>query len=206
MTRARRFRFSSMQMKWRLALATLLLGCDDAPAIPPPHPKHDLVIERGSARYNGKLLPLGAPLERWVSVLGPYERVGRLARWGRLGLFAREQLDPNRPAYVSCLLVEFDRPSKWGMAHPFPGRILLDGAPLFPGIELNHINQLKKFACTDFGHAPGFRKSPIPGGGYMCNTDVPPRSYDLDTHGRGHIAYASRLEMCCAHDRECKDG
>jgi len=44
-----------------------------SPEVPPPDPKHDLVIEGAWIRYNGKSVRLGSPVEQFIEVFGPPE-------------------------------------------------------------------------------------------------------------------------------------
>jgi hypothetical protein len=165
-----------------LAVSLLLgaTGCDDAlPAVPAPHPKHDLVIEGGVVRYNGKELGPGLPMDIAVAVLGPPSRSDYEAFiWDSLGLsLSREFLPaaerkPDALAPATCVSVQFDKRSRIGFPEDqegnplgfptsetklFPGRILFAGAPLFQGARVDQINRQAKVECYDSLRGSGLR-------------------------------------------------
>lgn len=216
-----------------MLVASLLLGaagCDDPlPAVPPPHAKHDLVIEGGVVRYNGKALGPGLPMDAAIEALGQPSRSDyEAAIWDSLGLkLSREflpeaQRDPEKLAPATCVSVQFDKRSRIGFPEDqegnplgfpssatqlFPGRILFEGAPLFQGARVDQINRQVKVECHDPTTGSGFRAQGLglrsPERTYRCAVQRPPRIYWLDTFPQDRKNYAVQLGVCCA-DKPCR--
>lgn len=53
-----------------------------------PNEKHKLEISGCEAFYNGKRLKLGAPIEGWITILGPCRIYGRWYIWDEIGVAA----------------------------------------------------------------------------------------------------------------------
>lgn len=179
-----------------------LCACDEAPPVPPPHPKHDIVIERGIVHYNKVALGPGVPLQRWIDRFGPPSRqeLG-WAYWDALGLTvgastAKSQAAPN------CVRLLFEPAIDGKKQRAFPGRVLLEGAPLYRDVHVNHVNRRMRLTCSQFPKSAHFAKSGLPGY-YECKTDSPPRSYWLRVYVKDRELMASELELCCPEDRGC---
>lgn len=167
-----------------------LAGCQDPlPAVPPPHPKHDLLIEGGVARYNGKSLGPGVPLDDWVAILGPPDRTQGHTYWDALGLVASEEkgtvIGLTVLIQVEPWMVDLRQVSITPATQAFPGRALLDGAPLVKGTRVDLIERQTKLSCNeDSVHGVGFRNDSLLGhsSSYSCYTKKPARFYYLRDH------------------------
>jgi hypothetical protein len=211
-----------------LAVSFSVAACEDPlPPIPPPHPKHDLLIEGGMFRYNGTPLGPGVPSQVWLDRLGPPERVGvSMWFWDSLGLAVGAGMGPPTPAAITtCVTVLFeiqpwmisatdDLPGFEPKGFPvpatktFPGRILLEGAPLFKKVQPQHINQRMKLECYSSTRGAGFRGPPSFSvhslETHECKPQEPPRSYFLSTYLEKRKRYATELTVCCQEGKPCR--
>ena len=195
-------------VRWAL-LGGLTLGtsnCDHLkeifyePPVPDKHPTHDLVVERGIARFNGTPIAPGVPLSRWIELFGKPDRVaGVYHLWDRLGLGAAgEQASGEDPTklIVDCMIVVY-LPSSIFTRDAFVGRTLVEGAPLYAGANINHINRRFQQDCEGTGTA--FVESVLPGS-YECDTLDPPREYELTVYVEHNAAKVRWFNFCDGRD------
>ena len=189
-----------------LVLTLGLSGCDyfknvvfdSAPPVPPPHPKHDLVIKAGKAYYNRTFIGPGVSVEVWKRLFGaPSSKDSTAAYWTNLGLSALLGRKPGQPPdTVTTLEVSvevFPKVDPSDLRKAFPGRVLLDGAPLYQGVKLLYVGQyFSNRACTAPGGGSGFGKSPLPGY-YDCST--PTYLYTLKVYEEGRASFVRRLAI-----------
>lgn len=164
-------------------LCLALSGCDwlkrDVLELPPPHPaphpQHDLVIQDGKAFYNGTFIGPGVHVDVWRRLFGsPSAADSTGATWTNLGLSARLARKPGQaPGTVSSFEVAvevFPKVDGHGWKRAFPGRVLLDEAPLYKGVKMVHVGQFfRNDACVPPGGGRGFNESALPGH-YECST------------------------------------
>lgn len=170
---------------------------DEPPPLPEKHPTHDLTIDQGIARFNGKPIAPGVPLSRWVELLGEPDRVtGQYHLWDRLGLGAASSDQPSDEArsklMVDCLLVVY-RPSRVFTRGAFAGRTLMEGAAVYEGVTVGSVNRQFQRKCE--GSGAGFTES-VPPGAYVCNTESPGREYELRVDIEDHAAKVRWLNFC----------
>jgi hypothetical protein len=170
--------------------------------LPPPHParhpQHDLVIEEGKAYYNGTFIGPGLNVAVWERLFGPpsaQDSTG--ATWTNLGLSALLARKPGQaPGTVSSFEVALEvfpaaEPNTWKRA--FPGRVLLDDAPLYKGVKMVHVNQFfRNPACEPPGGGVRFDESALPGH-YECSTAT--YSYFLRVYQERRSVFVRQLSV-----------
>ena len=189
-----------------VVLCLALSGCDwlkrDVLELPPPHPEphpqHDLIIRDGKGYYNGAFIGPGVDVGVWKRLFGPPSAEDSTgATWSNLGLsalLARQR--GQAPGTVSSFEVAVEvfpavEPHGWKRA--FPGRILLDQAPLYKGVKLVHVNQfLRNDACEPPGGGARFDESALPGH-YECSTAT--YSYFLRVYQERRSVFVRQLSV-----------
>lgn len=142
-----------------LAAVALLAGsCTDKPRPPPPEldEQHVITVEGTTVRYNGRVIPWNTPPEQWQEVFGPRSRKVRgISVWDELGVYLYDN-DSSHPAKdypVSSLTILFGRTQKSKLTRTEPdfwpkktfrGRLMVDGALIHSGSNVNQINSEKK--------------------------------------------------------------
>jgi hypothetical protein len=189
-----------------VGLGLALSGCDwlkkDVLELPPPHPprhpKHDLVIKDGKGYYNGTFIGPGVHVAEWKRLFGaPSTDGSSLAAWTNLGLRALLARKPGQaPGTVSSFEVAvevFPAADPHDFKRAFPGRVLLDEAPLYKGVKMVHVNQFfRNEACEPPGGGVRFGESALPGH-YECST--PAYTYWLDIYQERRSEFVRRLAI-----------
>lgn len=185
---------------WALGAA----GCDlldrivdEPPPLPDKHPTQDLTIERGIARFNGTPIAPGVPLSRWVELFGEPDRVaGATHLWDRLGLGAAsiDQASNEVPSklIVDCMVVVY-QPAQIFTRGAFTGSTLMEGAAVYAGAKIRHVNRQFRQKCK--GTGTGFIESVLQGS-YECDTENPRREYELRVYVEDHAAKVRWLNFC----------
>jgi hypothetical protein len=197
------------ELRSRIAAVTLALcasSCDwlknevfdFAPPIPSPHPKYDLIVDHGKAYYNGTFIGPGVSVDVWKRALGPPSTDGATAAvWTNLGLMALLARKPGEaPGTVSSFRVAvevFPEVDPAEMKKAFPGRVMLDGTPLYKGVKMIHVNQFfRNDACKPPGGGGGFNESALPGH-YECST--PTYLYSLKVYEERRATFVRYLAV-----------
>jgi hypothetical protein len=189
-----------------LGLAAGVAGCDymknvvfdSAPPVPPPHAEHDLVIKDGKAYYNKTFIGPGVSVDVWKRLFGaPSSENPTAAYWTDMGLSAFLAHKPEqRPKMVSSLEVAlevFPKADPNDLDKAFPGRVLLDGAPLYKGVKMLYVNQyFRNDACKPPGGGVGLHESGLPGH-YECFT--PTYTYWLKVYQERRAVFVRRLHV-----------